>query len=77
MTKPSILEVIKDFRAYLAQHPEWGSLHIVLADGNTADSHVRFCIDTAREGRDSEGERLARILLTMSITQRRKLPFSL
>ena len=71
--KPTIPEVRDSFRAYLAQHPTWGSLHIVLDDGNVEDSSVEFCLDFARECGDAEGERLARILLRMSKTQRLKL----
>jgi hypothetical protein len=75
MTKPTIPEVLADFKAYF-QTPgngAWGSLHIVLDDGNFRDGDVQFCIDRAIEKGDTEGERLARILLKMSATQRRKM----
>jgi len=52
----------------------WGSLHIVLDDGNVDDSSVRHCKDWAVERGDAEGAALADILLTMSKTQRHKLP---
>lgn len=72
--KPTIPEVIERFRAYHRMHPTtWGALHIVLSDGNVADSHVESCIRNAQETGDTEGEELARILLRMSQTQRRKL----
>jgi hypothetical protein len=72
--KPSIPDVVPDFRAYYAKNPSWGSLHIVLDDGNVEDGSVRFCIEYAQQSGDAEGERLGKILLTMSQTQRRKLP---
>lgn len=53
----------------------WGSLHIVMDDPNYADHHVQFCIDSAHERGDTEGEYLARVLLTMSKTQRAKMPY--
>jgi hypothetical protein len=71
--KPSIPEVIGDFAAYYARNPEWGSLHIVLADHNNQDCHADFCIDWARRNRDGDGERLAVILRRMSRTQRERL----
>lgn len=71
--KPTIPTVIDRFRTYHAQNPTWGALHIVLEDGNTHDADVQFCIDLAVQIKDTEGEALARILLTMSQTQRRKI----
>lgn len=75
--KPSLPDVAAMFRAYYQQpgNGAWGSLHIVLDDGNTDDDSVRLCIGFAQERGDTEGERLANILLAMSRTQRRKLPF--
>lgn len=71
--KPTIPEVIERFAAYYARHPAGGAMHIVLDDGNIADEHVRYCIQHAQEQGDAEGEALARILLDMSKTQRKKL----
>jgi hypothetical protein len=73
MHKPTIPDVIDRFRAYYQRNPLWGSLHVVLADRNTQDSHVDFCIEDARERGDFEGEALARLLRRMSRTQRGKL----
>lgn len=75
--KPSISDVREAFRAYREENLVWGSLHIVLDDGNVSDADVRFCVDCARQRGDVEGERLALILLQMSRTQRLKLPYSL
>jgi hypothetical protein len=72
--KPTIPEVAPRFAAYFREHPTWGSLHVVLDDGNVEDSTVRFCIDWAADHGDVEGEALAHLLLRMSSTQRRKLP---
>jgi hypothetical protein len=71
--KPTIPEVIDRFRAYHDANITWGSLHIVLDDGNVRDDDVTFCIEWAREHDDAEGESLGRILLQMSKTQRKKL----
>lgn len=48
-------------------------LHIVLDDGNVEDSHVKFCLDEAKEEGCQECVTLAEKLLLMSKTQRRKL----
>ena len=70
--KLTIPEVITRFQAYYAKHPAWGSLHIVLDDGNVRDDSVYFCIKWAIDHEDPEGEALARILLQMSKTQWRR-----
>lgn len=72
-------DVVGEFRSYLDKpgNGTWGSLHIVLADGNVDDHHVRFCIKYAHERGDINGERLASLLLSMSRTQRRKLPYAI
>jgi hypothetical protein len=72
--KPTIPEVFDRFAAYYRKNPVWGSLHIVLDDGNVRDEDVQFCIDRAESNGDSEGAELGRILLRMSKTQRKKLP---
>lgn len=71
----SIPDVIEAFRAYraLPGNGAWGTLHIVLDDGNVSDDYVKFCIDTAGRRGDAEGERLARVLLLLSKTQRAKM----
>jgi hypothetical protein len=71
--KPTIPEVIERFRAYHDKHGAWGSLHIVLDDGNNEDSSVAYCVDSATERGDEEGTELARILMTMSRTQRGRI----
>lgn len=74
MTKPTIPDVIEKFYQYYLKNPVWGSLHIVLDDGNIKDEHVRHCLDKALERNDLEGAQLAETLLTMSKTQRLKIP---
>lgn len=73
--KPTVPEVLPLVRAYYAKdgNGAGGSLHIVLDDGNVEDSHVRFCLEFAREEGDEDGVRLAETLLQMSQTQRLKL----
>jgi hypothetical protein len=73
VSKPTIPEVIDQFCAYHAKNLTWGSLHIVLDDGNTEDSHVAWCREYALERGDAEGAALAEILLRMSQTQRSKI----
>jgi hypothetical protein len=69
----SVAEVTDRFRAYREANPTWGTLHIVLDDGNVRDKHVRSCIESALEQGDTEGHELACLLLGMSTTQRQKL----
>lgn len=64
---------IPRFQAYLDANPTWGSLHVVLDDGNTEDSHVAWCQEYAAEEGDQEGYELAGLLLQMSETQRIKI----
>jgi hypothetical protein len=74
MSKPTIPEVIDRFRAYYRRVGwSWGSLHIVLSDDNVEDHFVQWCIGYAEENDDPEGAELARVLLTMSKTQRLNL----
>lgn len=71
--KPTIPEVFDRFDAYSRIHGAWGSLHIVLDDGNHEDHMVAWCIGSAEDRGDFEGAALARILLRMSRTQRGRL----
>ena len=71
--KPTIPDVIARFATYRKDNPMWGSLHIVLEDGNVRDSDVEFCRHYATEQGDVEGADLAQILLTMSKTQRLRI----
>lgn len=69
----SIPDFLARFRAYHASHPTWGALHIVLDDGNMSNADVQFCIEYAVQQGDAECAALARVLLSMSKTQRKKL----
>lgn len=77
MTAPSakitVPEVVDRFREYYLSNPAWGSLHIVLEDDNVLDHHVEWCIEYAEKEGDVEGMELAKILLTMSKSQRLKI----
>ncbi len=70
----TIPQVVERFANYYRNNCVWGSLHIVLADNNTRDTFVEYCIELAKERGDVEGEELGKILLSMSRTQRAKLP---
>lgn len=84
MRRPTVPEVLPLARAYIAEHPTGGSLHVALEDGNLRDSDLIFCyrwamIDGRIEGGwdtgpiDHAGAALALLLLAMSPTQRRKV----
>jgi hypothetical protein len=66
-------DLVSRFAAYKAKHPAWGSLHIVLDDGNYLDDHVRFCIGWAKAEGDREGAALAEVLLALTKSQRSRL----
>ena len=53
-------------------HGTGWSLHVVTDDGNIGDDHVQFCEQWAMEHRDWTGARLARLIMRMSKTQRRR-----
>lgn len=72
MTIPDILPAISAYKATFGNGCG-GSLHIVLDDGNVDNSDVEFCRQWAQERGDAAGESIARSLLAMSRTQRRKL----
>jgi hypothetical protein len=71
--KVTVPQFADRFRTYHAANAAWGSLHIVLDDGNVDNSSVKHCIESARERADLEGEDLGHILLKMSKTQRKKI----
>lgn len=71
----TIPETINLFRSYHSKpmNGSWGSLHIVLEDGNVKNADVEYCLQYAKDNDDIEGEKLANILLRMSKTQRLKI----
>jgi hypothetical protein len=72
--RPTLPEVVPAFAAYYRKVGEaWGGLHIVLSDGNHADGHVRYVIEAREAEGDEEAATLARVLLTLTKTQRGKL----
>ena len=80
MTAPSATihvtpELIEKFATYhqREENSAWGSLHIVLDDGNFENGHVDFCIEYALEKGDLDGWQLAKILRQLSISQRMKI----
>jgi hypothetical protein len=77
MDKPTVLDVLPSLRVYL-QRPENGAggpLHIVVEDGNYHDDHLWHCLRRAEELGDEDGVWLAKMMLRMSKTQRKKLCF--
>jgi len=71
--KPVPKELMDRFRAYHDKNSTWGSVHIVLDDGNIRDHHCQSCVDYAKETGDAEGQFLAEQLLKMSKSQRYKV----
>jgi hypothetical protein len=71
--RPTVPEVRERFAAYYRDHPAWGSLHVVMDDGNWQS--IDFCRWSAREQIpvDREALALCDILDQMTTTQRRKL----
>ena len=75
MSKPTIPEVLPLIKEYRDKDGNGvgGNLHIILDDGNVNDSDVIFCLDRAKETNDTDGVKIAEMLLQMSKTQRSKL----
>lgn len=73
--KPTVPEVLAKVREYeaLPGNGAGGNLHIVIDDGNIRDSDVMFCREAAEDDGDTAGVELAKLLLKMSKTQRRKI----
>jgi hypothetical protein len=71
--KPTVPQVSEAVEQLYDANASGGCLHIVLDEGNVDDASVRWCIDYATRCGDSDAELLARVLLRMSKTQRRKL----
>ncbi len=72
-SKPTIPSVLARFAVYLEANPSWGSLHVVLDEGNVGDSTVVGCMEWAARHDDLEGIALADILLLMSKSQRGRM----
>ena len=75
MNKPTIPDVIDKFIAYRNNHlGTWGMyLHVILDDNNVRDCFVLRTIEDAVERGDKETEDIARLLYSMSTTQRLKI----
>jgi len=71
-TIPDIMPLLEAF-AEAPGNSMGGCLHIVLEDGNTENEHVQWCVDHAIEKGDELGAAVAKVMLAMSRTQRRKL----
>lgn len=58
------------FKEYHNDHPTWGSLHIVMDDGNIRDSDLAHCLEFATEQGDLRGQELVKILIGLTPYQR-------
>ena len=56
-----------------ARNPMGCCLHIAISDENIDNSHIEFCIYHAVENGHFDCERVSRLLLLMSRTQRKKV----
>ena len=61
------------FHLYHCRNLAWGSLHIILADGNLNKRDVIFCINYAYEEKDFAGMNLAFLLTMLSKRQLKKI----
>jgi hypothetical protein len=70
--RPSIDEILPVVNYFytLPGNSNGGCLHIVLEDGNTADAHVRYCVEYAIDRQDPIGAAVALFLLNVTRTQR-------
>ena len=71
--KPLVPEVAPFVRALYGRCSVGCCLHVVLDDGNLEDDFVRSAVEWAIERGHADCEHLARLMLQMSRTQRRKL----
>jgi hypothetical protein len=76
-TRLTVPEVIDAARSYYDAHSSLagGNLHILLEDGNVRDSDVQFCIRLTEANRDNSGNALAKKLLLMTRTQRKRVVY--
>jgi hypothetical protein len=77
--RPTVPEVIALARSYYGRpgNEAGGHLHVVLDDGNLADTFILSSFDRAFDEGDVAGYVLAANLLAMTGTQRRKIYASL
>ena len=67
-----ITDVLHHFVSYYQKNPLWGPLHIILDDGNVEDKFIIYC---SQEAEDRDTKFLCRLLMRMTKTQRKKLPY--
>lgn len=70
-----IPQVVQRFAEYYRHNGAWGLLHTALDDGNIKDSDVRWCVLVTPDSvyYDQNGSDLAKVLASMTLTQRGKL----
>jgi hypothetical protein len=71
-TVPAVGELVKQYYA-IPGNEAGGSLHVVLDDGNVDTASVQHALEYANKVGDVPGASLARILLEMSKSQRKRL----
>lgn len=70
---PNIVAMWGKFEEYYDEHETWGSISIALDEGSLRDDDIDICIDVAQEASDAKGLRLARVLRSASVADRRRL----
>lgn len=72
--RPTVPEVLPRARSHM-ERTDWigGALHVSLSDGNLGDDSLEFCARKAHEQGDAEAEEIARLMLQMTGTQRRRI----
>lgn len=74
ITLPEFRERYEDlFNHYHYENGAWGSLHIILADGNIEKRNLVWCLQWAKDEGDWEGYILIQILMLLSATQIKKI----
>lgn len=71
--KPTIPEVLPLVKKLYERHSAGCCLHVVLDDGNVEIDFVEFSLDVAKRNLHEECKQLAELLMSMSITQRRRI----
>lgn len=69
-------EILERFLTYYKTGRSWKSLSLVLEEFNTEDKTVQHCLKLAVTRGDSEGEKLAGVLLMLPRALRRKISYS-
>ncbi len=68
----SALAAVPLIRSIYFRHGAGCCMHIVTDDYNLSNSSVEFCLNFARENNCAECEECAKVMLTLTVTARKK-----